>query len=150
MGAVCTAQAGSGNICIGGVLCAVQVQLRKSRDLFRTLIQPPVDQVEVVSALMYQQTAGLCHTGIPTTEVAGTVAMQFHITGQQPLEVNAVNIADLTANDQLLDLGHEGSVAVVECNDDLVTGALFSLQNVTAEVITGGHGLFSDNIAAGF
>jgi hypothetical protein len=63
--------------------------------------------------------------------------------------MNAVNVSDNAIIDKFLNSCVKRSITIVEGNCDLVTGSLLCCQNLTAQIVIGGHGLLGDNITSG-
>ena len=68
------------------VLFAVESELAHSRDGFGFGIDPPVDEVEVVSGFVYHESARVRLLAVPTAEVVGAVDGV-----QEPLKVYGEN-----------------------------------------------------------
>jgi len=98
---------------------------------------------------MHEQTAALLHPGVPAPEITGAVRGIGHVAGQQPLEVDAVHLADRPAGDKLLEPGDKRHEAVVERHRDLLAGRLLRVQDGAAAGGIGRHRLLDDHIAAG-
>jgi hypothetical protein len=102
-----------------------------------------IDQVEVVGGLVDHQAAGIALVAVPAAEVVRPVGGV-----QQPLEVDADDVAQRAALDDLLDLRVAGGVAVVEGDGEVLAGALDRVDDLLALLGIDGHRLLADGVAA--
>ena len=97
----------------------------------------------MVCGFVDKKSAGVVLVAVPAAEVVRTVAR-----GKQPFEVDAGDLPDHTAFDDLLDFGIARRIAVVECNDHIFSGALLGVDDLLTLFRIDGHGFFGDDIAA--
>ena len=88
---------------------AVKVALARSVDLDRLLIEPPIDQVEVVRRLVDKEAAGIFLTPMPASIVVGAVDGI-----EKPREIDRVDPTDDALIEQLFYPGHIRCKTIVE------------------------------------
>ena len=97
----------------------------------------------MVGGFVDQQTAAVFLVAMPSAEIVRTV-----IGIQKPLEMNAGNLSDESASEDLLDPGIAGRVAVIECDGDIASGFLLCIKDLLTFFRINGHGFFRDDIAS--
>ena len=127
------------------IFLAVKFQITHGKDRFRHGVQPPVHQVKVVRGLVDQQTAGIVLAAVPAAEVVRSM------TGvQQPLKRDTGNRARNARFQHFLDLRVAGRITIVECDRDVLAGALLRVDDLLAFFRIHCHRLFRDDIAPHF
>src|SRR5687768_10972959 len=76
-----------------GALLPVHFKAALSRDLDGISVEPPIDQIEVMSSFMYPQTTALGFQSMPASKIIGTV-----IDVQVPTEINRNDAANLACH----------------------------------------------------
>ncbi len=127
-----------------GRLAAVEAQVGLGEHQLGAGRQPPVDQVEVVGGLVYQQPARLVLAAVPAAEVVRAVDGV-----QRPLEVHGGDIADPAVRDGLPYRRVTGGVAVVEGDDELPGVALGGVGDPLAALGVDRQRLLHHHVAAG-
>src|SRR5689334_21797306 len=82
---------------------------------------------------------------MPTPEVIGAMRGV-----QDPFKIDAQKAPDDILPQQLLDASDIGSKPVVECDSDMLPGALFGIQDSPALGVVNRHWLLGNDIAAEF
>ena len=124
-----------------GVGLAVELQAAAGVHPGRHVGQPPVDQVEVVGALVHEQTAGDVLTTVPAAEVVGAVGGV-----EQPLEVHRGDVTDGAVGDQLADHGVARGVAVVERHRQIARRGVHGVHDPAQSTVVDRHRLLGDHI----
>ena len=126
-----------------GVLGRVERPRAVAEDLFRDVVQPPVDQVEMVGGLVDQQRAAAVAVAVPSAEIVGPV-----LRIERPGVVHAEDLADVAAVEHLLDLAAGGRIAVVERHLHVAPSGGASFEDLATALVVGGHGLFGHHVTA--
>ena len=126
-----------------GVLAAVEGEAAHAEHGLGHRVQPPVDQVEVVGALVHQQSSRLVLLTVPSAEVVGAVARV-----EQVGQVDVDDLTDRALPEQLSDERAAGPPPVVEGHRQRAAGAADRVHDRAALRGVDGHGLLGDRVAA--
>ena len=99
----------------------------------------------MVGRLVHHQAAAVGLVAVPAAEVVRAVAGV-----EQPLEVDAGDLADDAGLEHLLDLAVARRIAVVEGDGQLAAGPLLGVDDLLALLDVDGHRFFTDDVAAEF
>lgn len=99
----------------------------------------------MVRRLVDEQSAAVAFVAVPAAEIVGAVRRV-----EQPLEMDARDVADRAGSDQLAHFGVVRRVAVVERHAQVPAGTLDGVENRLAFLLVDGHRLFGDDVAAEF
>ena len=103
------------------------LQRTKSKYFRWVGIDPPVQQVKMVTGFVYPKRPTIFFEAMPTAEIVGAM----HPV-EIPAEIHRLDVPDHPAQQQILDLRARRCVAIVEGDGDLLAARRLRVENFTA------------------
>ena len=123
----------------------IVVQSTESVDFFRNSVDPPVDQIEVVTGFVDGQAAGIFPHSVPAMEIAGAV-FDVDVPGQ----IDVGDSAEFAFEDHFAVFSAERRVTVVESANDFAFGFFLGFHHFQGVGGVGGHRFFADDFEVMF